>query len=204
MRTNGCQTAAGLRDVGVQVVPLALRRDRLARAIERPPLCAAKVSATVSAKGSRAATSVTMSGQTAELLMIGAGGGNRTLTGRKPHGILSPARLPVSPLRRREDRAPWSRHVPGPDRSDEDLDLALRLDLLDELLELLLALTLREEILDLAADFDQRRGPRPAALVHLDEVKPERGLDDGADGARLELEGGLLERRRHLPFREES
>ena len=30
----------------------------------------------------------------------GAGGGNRTLTGRKAHGILSPARLPVSPLRR--------------------------------------------------------------------------------------------------------
>ena len=33
-------------------------------------------------------------------LRFGAGGGNRTLTGRKPHGILSPARLPVSPLRR--------------------------------------------------------------------------------------------------------
>ena len=31
--------------------------------------------------------------------MIGAGGGNRTLTGSEPHGILSPARLPVSPLR---------------------------------------------------------------------------------------------------------
>ena len=30
---------------------------------------------------------------------IGAGGGNRTLTGGKPHRILSPARLPVSPLR---------------------------------------------------------------------------------------------------------
>ena len=30
----------------------------------------------------------------------GAGGGNRTLTGGDPHGILSPARLPVSPLRR--------------------------------------------------------------------------------------------------------
>src|SRR5947208_3506319 len=28
-----------------------------------------------------------------------AGGGNRTLTGSEPHGILSPARLPVSPLR---------------------------------------------------------------------------------------------------------
>ena len=32
-------------------------------------------------------------------LEIGAGGGNRTLTGSEPHGILSPARLPVSPLR---------------------------------------------------------------------------------------------------------
>ena len=32
----------------------------------------------------------------------GAGGGNRTLTGSEPHGILSPARLPVSPLRRVE------------------------------------------------------------------------------------------------------
>src|SRR6185369_4740196 len=31
-----------------------------------------------------------------------AGGGNRTLTGGKPHRILSPARLPVSPLRRLE------------------------------------------------------------------------------------------------------
>ena len=31
---------------------------------------------------------------------IGAGGGNRTHTGGEPHGILSPARLPVSPLRR--------------------------------------------------------------------------------------------------------
>jgi hypothetical protein len=31
---------------------------------------------------------------------FGAGGGNRTLTGGDPHGILSPARLPVSPLRR--------------------------------------------------------------------------------------------------------
>ena len=30
---------------------------------------------------------------------FGAGGGNRTLTGGDPHGILSPARLPVSPLR---------------------------------------------------------------------------------------------------------
>ncbi len=30
---------------------------------------------------------------------VGAGGGNRTHTGGKPHGILSPARLPVSPLR---------------------------------------------------------------------------------------------------------
>ena len=29
----------------------------------------------------------------------GAGGGGRTLTGSEPHGILSPARLPVSPLR---------------------------------------------------------------------------------------------------------
>src|SRR5947207_884126 len=29
----------------------------------------------------------------------GAGGGNRTLTGSEPHGILSPARLPISPLR---------------------------------------------------------------------------------------------------------
>src|SRR4029450_3497475 len=28
-----------------------------------------------------------------------AGGGNRTHTGGDPHGILSPARLPVSPLR---------------------------------------------------------------------------------------------------------
>ncbi len=32
--------------------------------------------------------------------LVGAGGGNRTHTGGKPHGILSPARLPVSPLRR--------------------------------------------------------------------------------------------------------
>src|SRR5204863_8900885 len=31
---------------------------------------------------------------------VGAGGGGRTLTGSEPHGILSPARLPVSPLRR--------------------------------------------------------------------------------------------------------
>ncbi len=31
-----------------------------------------------------------------------AGGGNRTLTGGKPHRILSPARLPVSPLRHQE------------------------------------------------------------------------------------------------------
>ena len=30
---------------------------------------------------------------------VGAGGRNRTVTGFKPHGILSPARLPVSPLR---------------------------------------------------------------------------------------------------------
>jgi hypothetical protein len=32
-------------------------------------------------------------------MLGGAGGGNRTLTGGDPHGILSPARLPVSPLR---------------------------------------------------------------------------------------------------------
>ena len=32
---------------------------------------------------------------------VGAGGGGRTLTGSEPHGILSPARLPVSPLRQR-------------------------------------------------------------------------------------------------------
>jgi hypothetical protein len=32
---------------------------------------------------------------------LGAGGGNRTHTGGDPHGILSPARLPVSPLRHR-------------------------------------------------------------------------------------------------------
>jgi hypothetical protein len=31
--------------------------------------------------------------------MIGAGGRNRTDTGWKPRGILSPVRLPVSPLR---------------------------------------------------------------------------------------------------------
>ena len=30
---------------------------------------------------------------------FGAGGGGRTLTRGEPHGILSPARLPVSPLR---------------------------------------------------------------------------------------------------------
>src|SRR5436190_15310 len=35
----------------------------------------------------------------------GAGGGNRTLTGGKPHRILSPARLPVSPLRREYGRS---------------------------------------------------------------------------------------------------
>src|SRR3954468_22199863 len=38
-----------------------------------------------------------------------AGGGNRTLTGRKPHGILSPARLPVSPLRQWRGGAASSR-----------------------------------------------------------------------------------------------
>ncbi len=32
--------------------------------------------------------------------LVGAGGGNRTLTGGDPHGILSPARLPFSPPRR--------------------------------------------------------------------------------------------------------
>jgi hypothetical protein len=35
-----------------------------------------------------------------ETLRIGAGGRNRTDTGWKPRGILSPVRLPVSPLRR--------------------------------------------------------------------------------------------------------
>ena len=36
---------------------------------------------------------------------FGAGGGNRTHTGSEPHGILSPARLPVSPLRQRRKPA---------------------------------------------------------------------------------------------------
>jgi hypothetical protein len=34
--------------------------------------------------------------------MIGAGGRNRTDTGWKPRGILSPVRLPVSPLRHKQ------------------------------------------------------------------------------------------------------
>src|SRR5262249_23582143 len=44
---------------------------------------------------------------------IGAGGGNRTLTGSEPHGILSPARLPISPLRPASE-LPVYRQAPAP------------------------------------------------------------------------------------------
>ena len=48
--------------------------------------------------------------------LVGAGGGSRTHTRRKPLGILSPARLPVSPLRHseRNDSIPRPRASPKP------------------------------------------------------------------------------------------
>src|SRR5438046_8235479 len=51
--------------------------------------------------GQSAAATSGREGESARLAKrFGAGGGTRTLTGGKPHRILSPARLPVSPLRR--------------------------------------------------------------------------------------------------------
>src|SRR5436190_3616664 len=50
--------------------------------------------------GQSAAATSGREGESARLAKrFGAGGGTRTLTGGKPHRILSPARLPVSPLR---------------------------------------------------------------------------------------------------------
>src|SRR5438034_9698214 len=122
--------------------------------------------------GQSAAATSGREGESARLAKrFGAGGGTRTLTGGKPHRILSPARLPVSPLR----------------RLDEDFDFTLGLHLLDELFELLFALTLLEETLDLAADLGERRGARGAALVHLDDVKAKRRFDDRTDRAGTRL-----------------
>ena len=61
------------------------------------------------------------------LHFVGAGGGNRTHTGSEPHGILSPARLPVSPLRpgedpqyrKRQHRNPRSATDGTPDGADQ-------------------------------------------------------------------------------------
>src|SRR5262245_52636473 len=53
------------------------------------------------ARCSRGRHERTMTGRTLwAARMAGAGGGNRTHTGREALGILSPARLPISPLRR--------------------------------------------------------------------------------------------------------
>ena len=56
-----------------------------------------------------------MRGASARAKLGSAGGGNRTLTGGKPHRILSPARLPVSPLRRitYQDRSVSSHRIAG-------------------------------------------------------------------------------------------
>src|SRR5262249_53803921 len=63
-------------------------------------------------------------------------------------------------------------------------------------------------VLERRHDLVPNRGERLdlglAMLLELDEVKPERRLDDVADGTGLELEGGVLERRRHPAVREEA
>ncbi len=51
---------------------------------------------------------------------VGAGGRNRTDTGSEPHGILSPARLPVSPLRPGQDSQYISPNPYGFSRYDGD------------------------------------------------------------------------------------
>src|SRR5262245_50535225 len=101
-----------------------------------------------------------------------------------------------------------SRTVSGPwsvtAASDEHLHVPLRTKLLDERLGFRLLLLLSEVLLDLWRGLPERHALRRALLEHLDHVEPERGFDDVADLIRCKREGGGLERRYHLTFREEA
>ena len=86
----------------------------------------------------------------------------------------------------------------------ENLDLALRLQLIHELLALLIPHLLLEIVVDLRLDFVVLEIAAGLGFAHADDVEPEWRFHDAAGLAGLEAEGGLLEGRDHPALAEEA
>src|SRR5690348_14837394 len=86
--------------------------------------------------------------------------------------------------------------------SDVDFDLALRAQAVDERLRFLLPILLLQVLLDLCLCLLERHDTAGLLVDNLDDVETERRLDNVAHLARLEREGGVVERTDHLTLLE--